>query len=158
MKIKFVMGLISVIKNAGSKIFGLGDSNEKKQEKIIAHLQSFNLSTDGIQIKVDDDKVQLSGYAKDIFDKIKIVATAGNIDGIAEVDDQLSVGEAVDVNLDPVVSDSQYYTVVKGDTLSKIAKHFYENANAYHKIFEANKPMLKTPDLIYPGQMLIIPA
>lgn len=152
------MGLISVIKNAGSKIFGLGDSNEKKQEKIIAHLQSFNLNSDGIQIKVDDDKVQLSGYAKDIFDKIKIVATAGNIDGIVEVDDQLSVGEAVDVNLDPVVSDSQYYTVVKGDTLSKIAKHFYENANAYHKIFEANKPMLKTPDLIYPGQMLIIPA
>ncbi|HUH75540.1 MAG TPA: peptidoglycan-binding protein LysM [Chitinophagales bacterium] len=152
------MGLISVIKNAGSKIFGLGDSNEKKQEKIIAHLQSYQLNTEGVQVTVEDDKVHLSGYAKDIFDKIKIVATAGNIDGIAEVEDQLTVGEEVEVNLDPVVGDSQYYTVVKGDTLSKIAKHFYANANAYHKIFEANKPMLKTPDLIYPGQILIIPA
>lgn len=152
------MGLISVIKNAGSKIFGLGDSNEKKQEKIIAHLQSFNLNTDGIQINVEDDKVKLTGSAKDIFDKIKIVATAGNVAGIAEVDDQLAVGEEVVVNLDPVASDSQYYTVVKGDTLSKIAKHFYSNANAYPKIFEANKPMLKSPDLIYPGQILIIPS
>ncbi len=102
------MGLISVIKNAGSKIFGLGDSNEKKQEKIIAHLQSFNLNTDSIQINVDDDKIKLTGSAKDIFDKIKIVATAGNVAGIAEVDDQLAVGEEVVVNLDPVAFDSQY--------------------------------------------------
>lgn len=152
------MGLISVIKNAGSKIFGLGDSNEKKQEKLIEHLRSFNLNTDGIQVVVDDEKVKLTGSAKDIFDKIKIVATVGNINGISEVDDQLVVFESLEVNLDPVEVNSQYYTVEKGDTLSKIAKHFYGNANAYHKIFQANTPMLKTPDLIYPGQVLIIPS
>ena len=51
----------------------------------------------------------------------------------------------------------QTYTVAKGDTLSKIAKEFYGEANKYHQIFEANKPMLKDPDKIYPGQMLRIP-
>ena len=49
------------------------------------------------------------------------------------------------------------YTVVKGDTLSAIAKKFYGNANLYPKIFEANKPMLSRPDKIYPGQLLRIP-
>jgi LysM repeat protein len=52
---------------------------------------------------------------------------------------------------------SKSYTVVKGDTLSKIAKEFYGNANKYPLIFEANKPMLSHPDKIYPGQMLRIP-
>ena len=50
------------------------------------------------------------------------------------------------------------YTVKSGDTLSKIAKEFYGNANTYMKIFEANKPMLSHPDKIYPGQNLRIPA
>jgi len=54
--------------------------------------------------------------------------------------------------------EAKFYTVVKGDTLSKIAKEFYGNANAYTKIFEANKPMLSHPDKIYPGQNLRIPA
>ena len=44
-----------------------------------------------------------------------------------------------------------------GDTLSKIAKEEYGDANAYMKIFEANKPMLSNPDKIYPGQKLRIP-
>ena len=52
---------------------------------------------------------------------------------------------------------SKSYTVVKGDTLGKIAKEFYGNAAKYPLIFEANKPMLSDPDKIYPGQMLRIP-
>ena len=47
--------------------------------------------------------------------------------------------------------------MVKGDTLSKIAKEHYGNANLYNKIFEANRPMLSHPDKIYPGQKLRIP-
>ena len=50
------------------------------------------------------------------------------------------------------------YTVQKGDSLSKIAKHEYGDANAWRKIFEANKDVIKDPDLIYPGQELKIPA
>ncbi|MBP7184191.1 MAG: LysM peptidoglycan-binding domain-containing protein, partial [Saprospiraceae bacterium] len=47
--------------------------------------------------------------------------------------------------------------VQKGDSLSKIAKAFYGDAMKYPVIFEANKPMLTDPDLIYPGQTLRIP-
>lgn len=49
------------------------------------------------------------------------------------------------------------YTVAAGDSLSKIAKHFYGDASKYMKIFEANKDQLKNPDLIKPGQTLRIP-
>ena len=66
------------------------------------------------------------------------------------VQDQLGVVEAA---AEPV-----FYTVVSGDTLSHIAKAQYGNANAYMKIFEANKPMLSSPDKIYSGQTLRIPA
>ena len=49
------------------------------------------------------------------------------------------------------------YTVKAGDTLSKIAKQHYGNANAYMKIFEANKGILQDPDKIQVGQVLKIP-
>jgi LysM repeat protein len=52
----------------------------------------------------------------------------------------------------------QTYTVQQGDTLSKISKHFYGNANEYMKIFEANKDQLKDPDKIQIGQVLKIPT
>jgi LysM repeat protein len=73
----------------------------------------------------------------------------GNVEGVARVDDRLEVTTPQ--------PESRYYTVVRGDTLSKIAKDHYGNANQYPKIFEANKPMLKDPDKIYPGQVLRIP-
>lgn len=50
-----------------------------------------------------------------------------------------------------------YYTVQSGDTLSKIAKEQYGDARKYMKIFDANRDILKDPNLIYPGQMLKIP-
>ena len=55
-------------------------------------------------------------------------------------------------------SAGQTYTVASGDTLSKIAKKFYGNANAWNTIFEANKDQIKNPDMIHPGQVLKIPA
>jgi len=51
----------------------------------------------------------------------------------------------------------QSYTVVAGDSLSKIAKKFYGNANAWKAIFEANRDKIANPDLIRPGQVLRIP-
>ena len=50
------------------------------------------------------------------------------------------------------------YTVLKGDTLSRIAKHFYGKASNWKPIFEANRDQLKDPDKIFPGQVLKIPA
>lgn len=55
---------------------------------------------------------------------------------------------------DPV----QTYTVVSGDSLSKIAKHFYGDANKWKAIFEANTDQLSDPNRIKPGQVLKIPA
>jgi len=49
------------------------------------------------------------------------------------------------------------YTVKSGDSLSAIAQSVYGDANRYNEIFEANKPMLKDPNMIYPGQVLRIP-
>ncbi len=54
-------------------------------------------------------------------------------------------------------SATQTYTVAKGDTLSKIAKTFYGNANQWRTIYEANKDRIKNPDLIQPGWVLDIP-
>jgi nucleoid-associated protein YgaU len=54
--------------------------------------------------------------------------------------------------------EATFYTVVRGDTLSAIAKAHYGKASKYMVIFEANKPMLENPDKIYPGQVLRIPA
>lgn len=50
------------------------------------------------------------------------------------------------------------YTVVSGDTLSKIAKKFFGNANRWHEIYDANRDQISNPDLIRVGQVLKIPA
>lgn len=51
----------------------------------------------------------------------------------------------------------QSYTVVKGDSLSKIAKRVYGKASMWRQIYEANRDHIKDPDLIYPGQVLRLP-
>ena len=81
----------------------------------------------------------------------KLCCAAGNVSGAAKVDDQLTVAASGSAA-------STYHTVKSGDTLSKIAKEAYGDANIYMKIFEANKPMLSNPDKVYPGQVLRIPA
>jgi len=58
----------------------------------------------------------------------------------------------------PAESSGQTYTVKSGDSLSKIAKHFYGDANKWHRIYEANKDKIKNPDLIHPGQEFTIPS
>jgi len=59
---------------------------------------------------------------------------------------------------EPNVADQERtYTVVAGDTLSKIAKREYGDASKWHRIYDANKDTIKNPDLIYPGQTFKIP-
>ena len=57
----------------------------------------------------------------------------------------------------PPVIEPRTYTVVAGDSLSKIAKREYGKASLWPRIFEANKDQIKNPDLIHPGQKLRIP-
>jgi nucleoid-associated protein YgaU len=92
----------------------------------------------------------LEGEVAKQEDGEKISLAVGNVEGVSSVDNRLEVAVP-----EP---EAQFYTVVSGDSLSKIAKQFYGNANKYPVIFEANKPMLNHPDKIYPGQVLRIPA
>jgi nucleoid-associated protein YgaU len=151
------MGLISFIKDAGEKIFGKSEEKKEleKADLVAAQIKKFGFDTSDIQVKVDDDKVILMGSIDTIDNKNKIIVTAGNIEGIASVDDWIKVKYPPVVA--PPLPEKQFYTVKKGDYLSKIAKEVYGNANKYNVIFEANKPMLKDPNLIYPGQVLVIP-
>jgi nucleoid-associated protein YgaU len=151
------MGLISFIKAAGEKIFG--KSEEKKDEEkavlVMDHLKKYGLGISTIHVKVDGEKVILSGNVDTIDNKNKIIVAAGNVEGISGVEDLIIVNQPLVA--EPLKPEKQFYTVKKGDYLSKIAKEVYGNANKYNVIFEANKPMLKNPDLIYPGQVLVIP-
>lgn len=150
------MGLISFIKNAGEKLFKSEEKREQeKSELILSHIKKFGFDTSNIQVAVDNDKVTLTGKVDTQMNKNKIIVTAGNVDGIASVDDRIVVTQPVTVT--PPEPQKQFYTVKKGDYLSKIAKEVYGNASKYNVIFEANKPMLKDPNLIYPGQVLVIP-
>ena len=92
----------------------------------------------------------VKGIAPDQATKEKIVLCCGNVHSVAKVDDQLTVAQGG-------TPASTLYEVKAGDTLSKIAKSVYGDANAYAKIFDANKPMLSDPNKIYPGQQLRIP-
>ena len=150
------MGLISFIKNAGDKLFKSEEKREQEKAELIAgHIRKFGFDTNKIQVAVDDDKVTLSGSIDTIDNKNKVIVTAGNVEGIASVEDRIVVVNPAPVT--PPPPEKQFYTVKKGDYLSKIAKEVYGNANKYNIIFEANKPMLKDPNLIYPGQVLVIP-
>ena len=104
-----------------------------------------NVSFDGAS-----SNVTVAGTVADQATKEKVLLCCGNVDGVDKVDDQLTV-----TNPEPPAT---FHTVVRGDTLSAIAKACYGNATAYMKIFEANKPMLSDPNKIYPGQVLRIPA
>jgi nucleoid-associated protein YgaU len=155
------MSLISFIKSAGEKIFGKSEAAKEadKAAMILDHLKSFGFNTADIQVEVNNDLVILTGKVDSIANKNKIIVAAGNVEGISKVEDRLAV---IPANLlIPVIEqaepEKQFYTVVSGDSLSKIAKHYYGNANKYQVIFEANTPMLKHPDKIYPGQVLVIP-
>lgn len=154
------MKLLSFMKGAGAKVFG--KSQAKKTEavrpgapavnpadELKEHILGYGFEIDQFAVKVEGDKVIVSGKVASEDIKSKILVAAGNIEGIAEVEDMIEVEKPA--------PEPRYYTVKKGDFLSKISREMYGNANKYPIIFEANKPMLKNPDLIYPGQVLVIP-
>ena len=154
------MGLFSFIKDAGAKLFGheekkeletksIEEINYEKAQKLMQEVMAMGLPVEDLNIVIVEDKALVFGTPADQTTKEKIILTVGNTEGIAEVDDKMEVA-----NPEP---EATFYTVKKGDYLSKIAKEVYGDASKYNVIFEANKPMLKDPDLIYPGQVLRIP-
>ena len=151
------MGLFSFLKNAGAKLLGRkAESNEAESAANDAEralllksiIEGSGVGIENLDVELDDDKVTVYGQTESIDDKEKIVLIAGNVEGIATVDDRISVVAPVQ---------SRFHEVKSGDTLSKISKEVYGDAMKYNIIFEANRPMLEHPDKIYPGQMLRIP-
>jgi nucleoid-associated protein YgaU len=162
------MGLISFIKDAGEKLFGSGKAaaaepagkpgapapnidelNRAAADAIQKYVEKMGLTATGLTITYNAGEVTVYGVAPDQETKEKIVLCCGNVASVEKVNDMMTVDQSA--------PEAQYYTVVRGDTLSKIAKQYYGNANQYMPIFEANKPMLTHPDKIYPGQVLRIP-
>ncbi|MDO4724027.1 MAG: peptidoglycan-binding protein LysM [Comamonadaceae bacterium] len=160
------MGLFQFIKEAGEKLFGgqaakaeTADGGNAAQstldataaKAIEAYIASQKLNVSDVQVAFDSasGKVTVKGQAQTQQDLEKVTLCCGNVAQVTQVDNQMTVQ-----NPEP---EAQYHDVVKGDTLSAIAKKYYGDANKYPQIFEANKPMLSHPDKIYPGQKLRIP-
>jgi nucleoid-associated protein YgaU len=145
------MSLLSFVKEAGEKLIDLltpGNANASEQLK--EHISKVGLGNPNVQATVDGDKVTVTGEVASQEEKEKILLAVGNIAGVGSVDDQITV-------TGPVVVAAEFVEVKAGDTLSAISLRVYGNANQYQKIFDANKPMLKDVNKIYPGQKLRIP-
>jgi nucleoid-associated protein YgaU len=161
------MGLFTFLKEAGQKLFGKevkaaeqaaavdpakkAEADRAAATAIENYVNTLGLKITAFTVTFDGSTgiAKAYGVADDQANKEKAILAVGNVEGVAGVDDQMTVSVAAPA--------AQFYTVVSGDTLSKIAKQFYGNANEYMRIFEANKPMLTHPDKIYPGQNLRIP-
>ncbi len=148
------MALFDFVKDAGEKLFGIFKGSTEEMDRTAAEKLNHAISTlgfkgEGLNVAYTNGIATVTGRAATQEEKEKILLTVGNTQGVAKVDDQLQVEKN-----EPQAA---FYTVKSGDTLSKISKQFYGNANRYTVIFEANKPMLKDPNKIYPGQTLRIP-
>jgi nucleoid-associated protein YgaU len=102
-------------------------------------------------VHLENDTLLLRGAAPsaavkdEVWDLIKqIDATGTDVTADLSIDGRL-----------PVLS--RIHVVVKGETLSRIARHFYGDSGLYRKIFEANQHQLDDPNKIKPGQKLVIP-
>ncbi len=155
------MGLFDFVKGIGKKNTAAAEPQvapvaaeptaQEVANKLLGHIKSLGLPVSGLSVSYNatTDLATVVGQVQNQADREKIILAVGNIDHVAQVDDQLTV-----VTPEP---ESKFYTVKSGDNLSKISKEFYGDANKYNKIFEANRPLLKNADDIFPGQVLRIP-
>jgi nucleoid-associated protein YgaU len=154
------MGLFEFLKGSGSRILDKKEeakvikvspdaANKAKVDAMTQAVKKLNLPIENLSILLNDDVVTVFGTAESQYARELVVLTLGNNADIARVDDRMTVVKPA--------PESVFYEVKSGDTLSKIAKAHYGDASKYNAIFEANTPMLKDPDKIYPGQKLRIP-
>jgi len=125
------------------------DALKKKYQPVIDVAQTRGVSIKNIHI--ENEKLLIRGAAPNDAIKNEVWAKIKAIDPVyADL--------TADITIDPKLPvPAKTYDVVAGDTLSKIAKHYYGDASKYMKIFEANKDQLKDPNKIAVGQKLRIP-
>jgi len=137
------MGIFDFIKDIG-KAVGIGNEAEEIQADIQARLAG---QVENLTVTFNDGTVILTGSVADQAAREKAVLLAGNVKGVEKVDDRLTIRAP-----EPV-----FYTIQKGDSLSKIAKEQYGDASKWKALFEANREVIEDPDPIYPGQRIRIP-
>jgi nucleoid-associated protein YgaU len=146
------MGVFDFIKNVGEKLFGASEAEAAPADKIKDEILKHGLDAKDLDVVVSGDTIKITGAAASNEVREKIILAAGNTLGVSKVEEDIKVSGAD--------AATTFYTVKKGDSLSKIAEAHYGKGKAsrYNDIFAANKPMLTHPDKIYPGQVLRIPA
>lgn len=114
-------------------------------------------------LKLGEELGVKDGDVQEVDGKLKIKGTAvtqHDKDQLWDKIKQVGGENAMDIEADIAVENTEYYgkyTVKSGDSLSKIAKAFYGDPMKYNAIFQANTNILKDPNIIHPGQELIIP-
>src|SRR5271165_2517688 len=122
------------------------DQLKQKYASVLNYITQQGQGISLTHVNIQDDKLYIEGACgsealkNKVWDQVKLVDPSYS---------DLTLNLSVDPSLAPK---EQTYTVAAGDSLSKIAKHFYGNANEYMKIFEANKDKLADPNAIKPGQ------
>ncbi len=139
------MGLFSFLKNIGKKVMPGREADEIKADITTA----LGTSVKDLNVTFEGGKVTLNGVVESNAVREKAVLLAGNVESVESVDDNLQVV----VPAPP----PRFYTIAKGDSLSKIAKEYYGDPMKYKELFEANREVIKDPDLIYPGQQIRVP-
>ena len=165
------MSLFGFVKEIGRNLF---NKDEDAAKKIKEHILENNPGVSDLEVDFDNGIVGLAGVCESPDAFQKCVLMAGNVKGVVDVYTKgLRVAEgatqvaapapdsgrtASDEQVEPAAGPKvEYYTIVPGDTLSKIAKEYYGKASAYPRIFEANREVIQDPDLIFPGQKIRIP-
>ncbi len=158
------MGIFNFVREAGAKV-GLGESPSeaaaeaakdeelaelREGNKLLRFVMQMDLGVENPKVGYDDGVATVFGTAPTQRVRENVILAIGNCAGVEKVDDRMEVREPA--------PEATFYTVKKGDTLGAIAKEHLGSAKRYPEIFEANRPMLKDPDLIYPGQVLRIPG
>jgi nucleoid-associated protein YgaU len=146
------MGLFDFASNIGKKLFG--DDEQEGAEKIKEHIEEDNPGVEDLEVTLENGVATLKGAATDQAAAEKAILMAGNVQGVREVNaDALKTPPATEAE-----QNVTFYDIQKGDTLWAIAEKHYGDGNKYHQIFEANREVIKNPDLIFPGQKIRIPA
>ncbi len=158
------MGLLDFLKDAGDDLFGgkKGSEADAIRDKLKKELGG---SIDNLGVMFNDGRVELHGTARSRAVREKAALIAGNVKGVTYVDDdnlkvagEQPAGQAAGRSAAPAAAPkTQYYTIEKGDTLSKIADRYYGDPQKYRELFDANKEVIQDPDKIYPGQKIRIP-
>jgi nucleoid-associated protein YgaU len=121
----------------------------RKAAGLEGYVRRLGLEIDDLDIRFNDGLATIDGKVATQAVREKVILAVGNVAGVGQVQDNIVVADDS--------KEAELHVVVAGDTLSAIAKEHYGDASKYPVIFEANRPMLKDPDLIYVGQVLRIP-